>query len=54
MAIFNMSSEAHQAFITDSIEQATLTNYFTGEEVTIEKGFELSLEPWEYIVLTNK
>lgn len=54
MAIFNMSDQSQQAFITSNIELNTFKNYFTGVEVKIEKGFELSLEPWEYIVLTNK
>ncbi len=54
MGIFNMSSKAQQAFITSNVEPNTFKSYFTGEEIKIENGFELSLEPWEYIVLINK
>lgn len=54
MAIFNMSPNAQRASIIDELESTTFINYFRQEEITIEKGFEFSLEPWEYIVLTNK
>ena len=54
MAIFNMSGQAQQALIQHEMDPNSLTDYFSNEEFTVEKGFELSLEPWEYLVLTNK
>ncbi|MCF6352978.1 MAG: alpha-glucosidase C-terminal domain-containing protein [Cyclobacteriaceae bacterium] len=54
IAIFNMSAEAQQISITNEIEPATLTNYFTNEEIKVKKGLELPLAPWNYLVFTNK
>lgn len=53
IAIFNMSGEAQQASIKSEIDSSMLLNHFTKEESTIENGFEISLGPWEYLVLTN-
>lgn len=54
VAIFNMSGESQQAFINENMEPIQLKNYFTKEKITIENGFQLSLDPWDYLVLTNK
>jgi len=54
IAIFNMSAETQQANITSEMEVSMLTNYFTGEDITVKKGDEVSLEPWEYLVLIKQ
>ncbi|MCB0494512.1 MAG: alpha-glucosidase C-terminal domain-containing protein [Cyclobacteriaceae bacterium] len=54
VAIFNMSNKEQVVSITDDIESLTLKDYFSGEEVEIEEGSQFTLEPWGYLVLTEK
>jgi alpha-amylase len=54
IAIFNMSSETQSGSVISEIEAESLVNYFTKEKFTIEQGTSIILEPWEYLVLTNK
>lgn len=54
MAIFNMSPETQSSSIISELASESLTNYFTNEKFTLEEGAGFSLDPWGYLVLTNK
>ncbi len=54
IAFFNMSDTLQQTVITEAIAPVTLKNYFEGNTITIEEGAEITLAPWDYLVLTNK
>lgn len=52
IVILNLTSQDQ----TTKLDRATgpLKNVFTGQAEQIEKGEEIRLKPWEYIVLSNK
>ncbi len=54
MAFFNMSDTTQTATITTDLETTVLTNYFTNKSITVNRGNEIVLAPWSYLVLTNK
>ncbi|MCF6359962.1 MAG: alpha-glucosidase C-terminal domain-containing protein [Cyclobacteriaceae bacterium] len=54
IALFNMSDTQQQFTILEGSAPAALTNYFNNNTITLEKGTEIVMPPWEYLVLTNK
>jgi len=50
-AIINLSPSAAKGVIRDRIEGTSYENVFTGETVVLEKGMQVELGPWEFLIL---
>ncbi len=54
IALFNMSDTLQRANILQELVPVTWTNYFEKNTITLEKGSEITIAPWDYLVLSNK
>ena len=52
-SVFNLSNEVQPLLPTVAVE-GKWTNCLTGEQVEIKSGEEMSLQPWQYFILTRK
>ncbi len=52
VGIFNLSDKAQKTKL--DLSDRTLQNVFSGEDVALKQGEEISLAPWEFILLSNK
>ncbi|PHN06852.1 alpha-amylase [Flavilitoribacter nigricans DSM 23189 = NBRC 102662] len=53
IGILNFSATSQSADLTDSSINGTYTDYFTGEEYTLESDGSLELGPWEYLLFAR-
>ena len=54
VVIINLSAQKQKATLEDGILPGQYTDVFAGTQKVLSKGYALELNPWEYLVYTNK
>jgi len=53
VSILNLSKEKQTLVFDQNAIEGNYSNVFSGQEINLKTGLEISLKPWEYLVLTK-
>jgi alpha-amylase len=54
LVLINLSGTNQSCQLSDKTAKGLYTNVFTGEKTVVEENQSYNLQPWEYLVLSNK
>lgn len=54
ICIVNISDQPQDFNLSDKSIEGTYVDYFVGQKYTLQVGEKLTLQPWQYLIFTNK